>query len=131
MPTLKINAELSKEDLLKAAQQLNPRDLEQFTKEVLKLKAQQNAQSLPEAEAELLLKINQGLDLAVKKRYQALLEKRDTETLSHNEYMELLKLTDIVEDHQAKRLKYLAELAKLRKISLTELMEQLDINPSL
>lgn len=131
MPTLKINAELSKEDLLKAAQQLNPRELEQFTKEVLKLKAQQNAQSLPEAEAELLLKINQGLDLAVKKRYQALLEKRDTETLSHNEYMELLKLTDIVEDHQAKRLKYLAELAKLRKISLTELMEQLDINPSL
>lgn len=131
MPTLKINAELSKEDLLKAAQQLNPRELEQFTKEVLKLKAQQNAQSLPEAEAELLLKINQGLDLAVKKRYQALLEKRDTETLSHNEYMELLKLTDIVEDHQAKRLKYLAELAKLRKISLTELMEQLDIKPSL
>jgi hypothetical protein len=51
--------------LLKAVNQLSLPDLEQFVSQVLVLQAQRRANSLPQSEAELLLKINQGISLAL------------------------------------------------------------------
>ncbi len=117
-------------ELLKTAEQLSLSELEQFASQVLALRAKRRAPSLPQTEAELLLKINQGVPLEVQARYSELIDKREAETLTPDEYEELLRLTEQVEELQARRLKYLAELAGLRKTSLSELMKDLGIRPS-
>ncbi len=55
--------------------------------------------------------------------------KRRSETLSHAEHEELLSLTDDVEKWQAERVGYLVRLAELRGLSLTDLMDDLGIEP--
>jgi hypothetical protein len=82
---------------------------------------------LPQAEAELLLKINQGVPQALQQRYDELIAKRRRNILTEAEYGELLRLTEQVEELEARRLGYLAELARLRKTTLTELMDTLSI----
>ncbi|MFW6358397.1 MAG: STAS/SEC14 domain-containing protein [Chroococcales cyanobacterium] len=130
MPTVKVEAQLSKEDLLQAVQQLSKTELEEFTQEILALKAQQNSPSLNKDEAQLLLKINEGLPLEIQQRYQQLIEKRQSETLTESEYQELLELTDVTEAKQAKRIQDLAHLAQLRQTSVSALIEQLGIQPN-
>ena len=78
-------------------------------------------------EAKLLLQINQGVPPEIQQRYHELIAKRHSETLTCDEYSELLRLTDTVEYLEAKRVEHLAELAIHRKTSLTALMEELGI----
>ncbi|ACB54120.1 unknown [Crocosphaera subtropica ATCC 51142] len=129
MPTIKIQAQLSQEDLLAAVQQLSLSELDGFLQEIITLKAKHQAPSLSSDETELLLKINQGLSSDIQTRYQLLIQKRDNETLTEQEYNELLQLTSLFEDHQAKRLESLARLAQLRQVPLSNLMTQLGIKP--
>lgn len=129
MPVVQVEAELSTDELLKAAEQLSQSELEQFVSQIITLKAQRRAPSLPQAEAELLLKINQGVPPEIQRRYDELIAKRQAESLTPNEYEELLRLTDEIEKLEARRVEYLVELARLRKTSLTELMKQLGIRP--
>ncbi len=82
---------------------------------------------MPNTQAELLLKINQRLPGDIQRRYNKLIAKRRAEILSAKEYAELLRMTDQVEKFQARRVEYLAELASLRKIPLSELMDELGI----
>lgn len=127
MPIVQVEAQLSTDELLKAAGQLNQRELEQFAFQVIALRAQRQAPSLPQAEAELLLKINQGVSPEVQKRYDELIAKRRAESLTPNEYEELLHLADQTEKLETRRMEHLAELARLRRISLTDLMGNLGI----
>ena len=127
MPTIQVKVQLSPEELLKAVDQLSLPDLERFVSQVLVLQAQRQASSLPQAEAELLLKINQGITSDTQKYYDELIAKRQAETLTLDEHSELLHLTEQIEKLQAQRIEYLAELARLRKTSLTALMESLGI----
>ncbi|MFW0859217.1 MAG: hypothetical protein AAGB97_03420 [Dehalococcoidia bacterium] len=62
-------------------------------------------------EAKLLLKINEGFPPELRKRYNELIAKRRAESLTPDEYDELLCLTDEVESLEALRMEYLAELA--------------------
>lgn len=125
MSTVKLEVHLSSEELLKAVEQLSQPDFEQFVSQVIALQAQRKASNLPQAEAELLLKINQGIPSDTQKYYEELIGKRDAETLTSEEHIELLNLTQQIEKLQAKRIEYLSELARLRVISLTALMENL------
>lgn len=84
---------------------------------------------LPRAESELLLKINEGVPSDIQKRYNELIAKRQAETLTPDEYEELLRLTQQVENLEVRRVENLAELARLRGMSLTALMENLGIRP--
>jgi hypothetical protein len=127
MSTVKVEVQLSSEELLKAVEQLNQPDLERFVSQVIALQAQRKASSLPRTEAELLLKINQGIPSDTQKHYKKLLVKREAENLTNNEYRELLDLTEQIEKLQAQRIEYLAELARMREISLITLMENLGI----
>lgn len=129
MPTIKIQAQLSKEDLLEAVEQLSLSELEGFFQDIIALTAKHHAPSLSKDETELLLKINQGLSQDNQGRYQLLINKRNEENLTEQEYQELLELSDQIEIHQTQRLEYLAQLARLRQISLTDLMTQLSIKP--
>ena len=129
MPIVQVKAQLSTDELLKAVRQLTPTELERLAFQIIALRAQRQAPSLPQDEAELLLKINQGVPPEVQKRYNELIAKRRAESLSPDEYDELLRLTDQVENLEARRMEYLAELARLRQTSLTKLMENLGIRP--
>ena len=129
MPTVQVEAQLSFDELLKAVEQLSLPELEQFVLQVIALQARRKAPSLPQDEAKLLLKINQGVPPDIQKRYDELIAKRRAETLTPDEHSELLRLTDQVEETEAKRMEYMAELARLRKTSLTALMKDLGIRP--
>ncbi len=82
---------------------------------------------LPQDEADLLLKINQGLSQPAQHRYDELIAKRQAETLTPDEYAELLRLSDQTEHMNAERLAALAALAQLRQTTLPHLMRDLGI----
>jgi hypothetical protein len=128
MSTVKVEVQLSSEELLKAVEQLNLSELEQFVSQVIVLQAQRKAIALPEAEAKLLLNINQSIPPNIQEEYEKLAAKRDDEILTDDEHEKLLKLTEEIETIQAQRIENLAELARLRGISLTTLMENLGIH---
>ncbi|AHJ31076.1 STAS/SEC14 domain-containing protein [Nodularia spumigena] len=127
MTTMKVELQLSSDDLLKAVEQLSQADLKQFISQVIALQAQRTAPSLMQQESELLLKINQVISVEIQNYYNDLIAKRDTETLTDEEHRELLSLTEQIEKQQAQRIEYLVELANLRGISLNALMESLGI----
>ncbi|MEA5610386.1 STAS/SEC14 domain-containing protein [Nodularia spumigena UHCC 0040] len=124
---MKVELQLSSDDLLKAVEQLSQADLKQFISQVIALQAQRTAPSLMQQESELLLKINQVISVEIQNYYNDLIAKRDTETLTDEEHRELLNLTEQIEKQQAQRIEYLVELANLRGISLNALMESLGI----
>jgi hypothetical protein len=123
MPAVQIKAQVSLDELLKGVEQLSLSELEHFVSRVIALQAQRKSPSLPKDEAELLLKINQGLPLETQRRYDELVARRKAETLTPDEHQELLDLIDQIEKSDAERIKYLADLARLRGTSLTALMQ--------
>jgi hypothetical protein len=82
---------------------------------------------LPRAEADLLLRINEGLPAPVWARYRALKEKRDAETLTDAEHAELIQLIDTVEGWNVRRLEWIAELATLRGVRFQDLVRELGL----
>jgi hypothetical protein len=82
---------------------------------------------LPEKEADLLQRINQGLPPELWQRYHDLIDKRRAETLTPEEHADLIALSDQIEEANARRIGLLIELARLRQTSLEALMEQLGI----
>jgi len=129
MPVVQVEAQLPTDELLKAVGQLNQSDLEQFVSQVIALRAKRQAPSLTQVESDLLLKINEGVPSGVQARYNELIAKRRAETLTPDEYEELLRLTRQVEKLETRRVEYLAKLARLRGTSMTALMKNLGIRP--
>ena len=120
-------AKVSADQLLEAASQLNPGELEQFVTQVIALQARRRAPSVTKTETELLMKINNGLPTDVRARYWVLIGKRQEESLTEEEYEELLRLSDQTEQLQVERLEALIELAQLRGTTLDALMDSLGI----
>ena len=127
MTTIRVQANLSSEELLNAVAQLSRPDLEEFVSEVLSLQAQRKAPSLSKAEEELMVKLNRGVAGEVQRRYDELSAKRASETLAPAEHAELLRLTEQIESLQAERVECLAELARIRKTTLSALIKSLGI----
>lgn len=126
MPTIQIAAD----QLLEAARQLPPPEFNQLVERLLAWRGQlmNAAPRLSAAETELLLKINQGFAPAPQQRYDELLEKRDARTLTPAEYQELLDLTNQAEAFNVERVQALSDLARLRQVSLPEVMRQLGLD---
>lgn len=76
-----------------------------------------------------MLKINQDIPAAARKRMNELIDKRQAYLITTAELDELIQLTDQSEAFGVERLKCLIELAALRNITLDELMRQLGIKP--
>lgn len=120
---------MSLDELIQAANQLDEADLNSLLHQVVVLRVHRRANTLPKQEAELLQKINQGIDPELRAQYQALRTKREAETLTDAEYKTLIQLSSQIEQFGAQRLEALANLAQLRQVSVTELMETLGIHP--
>jgi hypothetical protein len=126
MPTIQVDTE----QLLRAALQLPRSELEQFVSQLQILRLQQGTVRLTQDEAELFLKINEGLPAAAQQRLDELISKRQTQSLTPAEHQELIHLTEQSEKIDADRLQYLLALAALRNVSLDEAMQQLGIHPT-
>ena len=61
-------------------------------------------------------------------RYQFLIYKHEFNVLSDAEYQELMQLTEEEETIRVQRLTYLVELAQLKGLGLSQLMENLGLN---
>ena len=117
---------MTQKDLLQAASQLNTIDLEQFVSQITALYNQRKI-VVQSAEKQLLLKVHRSLSPEVQQRWDALIEKRDDESLTTSEYEELLQLTEVVEDLNVQRMEALAQLATDRGVNLRTVMRQLNI----
>lgn len=126
----RIRVVVSAEELLKAVDQLPTDQLEKFVEQVLLLQARRRVPYVPQKEAELLLKIHEGLSDEMQQRYDDLSTKRRAKTLTPEEHQELRTLLDQVEQRNAERVEALVQLAQIRQISLDELMSNLDIHPA-
>jgi hypothetical protein len=80
-------------------------------------------------EAQLLAKINLGLSPAEWERYHTLVARRKAETLTPDEQIELIALSDRLEEANARRIGYLAELARVRHTTLEAAMSELGLTP--
>lgn len=73
---------MSIDEILKAANQLDEADLERLLQQVVILRAHRKANVLPLEEAQLLQKINEGIDPELRAQYQTLRAKKEAETLT-------------------------------------------------
>lgn len=78
-------------------------------------------------EAALLREINRGLPQETWQRYSELKEKRQAETLTPEEHVELIALSDRVEEMNVRRMDNVVQLARLRQTSVDALMEDLGL----
>jgi hypothetical protein len=85
---------------------------------------------LPGKEAALLERINEGLPAETWQRYHDLKAKRDARTLTQEEHAELISISDSIEEWNARRLAFVAALARLRGVPFPELVRQLGLTPS-
>jgi hypothetical protein len=122
------SGQLPAEQIISAVSRLSLPELEQVFDHVLALQAERKAAHLSVAESALLARINQSLPSALRERLAFLRGKREDESITDTEYEELTRLTDQAEELHAERMAALVELAKLRGISLTALMDQLGIH---
>jgi hypothetical protein len=127
MPTIHLEAEVSRESLLKAVSQLELTEFDALVAELLNLPAKRGSDRLQSTESELLARINEGLPDALRDRFGELIVRRDQEMLSSEEHAELLRLTEEVERREGNRVEALAELARVRGMPLSALMELLGI----
>ena len=125
MPTIDIQADVSVDLLVKAAEQLSETKLRHFTSQILALNAKRTAPSVTRAESELLARINSHLPEDVQRRYDELIAKRDAETLTDAEHEKLLQLTKQVEAFDVARVAALSQLAACRGVTLSTLMRPL------
>jgi hypothetical protein len=89
------------------------------------------AQRLPADEAALLQAINRGLSSEAWRHYASLKAKRRAETLTPQEQVELIKLSDQIEEMNVRRMEYVSQLARLRQTSVDALMDDLGIKSPL
>ena len=121
------SGQLSTEQIISAVDHLSLLELEQVFDHVLAVQAERKAPHLTADESTLLARINQGLPSDLCERLVLLRAGRESDSISAVEYEELTRLTDHAEELHAERMTALVELARLRGVSLTALMDQLGI----
>jgi hypothetical protein len=122
-----LNIVVNAEGLLESARSLPNDQLEEFAVEVLRLAASRRSPSLSKSETETMKEIHRPLSPDSVARYQELVGKRDSSTLSADEHRELCALSDWLEQRNAQRLGHVADLARARGVTLGEMMQRLGL----
>ena len=130
MTMIRVQPKLSLATLLDSLKQFTSNELKEILQQTALLRARRLAPSLPQQEAQLLFKINQGIIPAeTRARCAALTEKSRQGNITNQEQDELMALVDEIEVRNAKRIEYLAQLAQLRQTTLPALMGALELEP--
>ncbi|MBX3277942.1 MAG: STAS/SEC14 domain-containing protein [Acidobacteria bacterium] len=118
---------ISAEQIKAAVSSLSLPELEQVFDHLLALKAERRTIHLPSQESALLTRINSTLPMNLRERFSALKAKREDDSITDDEYLELTQLNDRAEELHAARMAALVELAELRGVNLPMLMTQLGV----
>ncbi len=117
-------------EILDSASRLGEKDFESLFRKIALLHVQRSGMpAMPQDEAELLAQINKGFQAGKLERLQYLDWKMETSGLNEKEATESLRLATAYENYTVRRLQLLVKLADLRKVSLDELMTQLELKP--
>jgi uncharacterized protein (DUF1778 family) len=132
--TIEVNPELERQLKQAAAQaglSLNDYVLQSITQRLPRKRIKvRRAPQLSPRESELLQAINRSLSQVQWERYHDLVAQRQAETLTPEEQVELIAISDRIEEANAARIEYVAELARLRSTTLPALMkERMTIHP--
>ncbi|MEM8806040.1 MAG: hypothetical protein AAGF01_08445 [Cyanobacteria bacterium P01_G01_bin.38] len=84
---------------------------------------------LPKDEADLIQTINHSLSDIEWQTYDALIAKRQAETLTADDQEALIALSDQLEEANVSRIQAIADLARLRHTSIDALMAELELKP--
>lgn len=128
MAPIRLAAQVSPEDFLRAIEEMPDRDLILVVTRALAVRAERAAPHLTRGESEVMAQINAALSPSARARLEELTSKRKAETLTSEEYDELIRLTDDVEQIDAARARALFELAQLRQTTLEAVMHDLGIS---
>lgn len=123
-----VSERMTAEQIIAALDKLSLPELEQVFEHALAVQAERRAPRLGSEESALLARVNEGLPHDLRLRLVALRKKREDASISDAEYAELTELTDKAEILHAERMAALADLAKLRGVSLSSLMDNLGIH---
>jgi hypothetical protein len=127
---MQMNTRPTVSDILDSASQLEAEDFDRLFKKMAILHAQRSGMAtMPEEEAALILRINKGFSATRFERLHFLNWKSETASLSEKEEAELLRLATAFENYTVRRLQLLVKLADLRKVSLDDLLVQLELKP--
>lgn len=129
MKTIQTDAgQIKIEDILNGIAQLKVTDLEGFAKKVMTILEKKKTPNYQQKEKELVHKIkNGGPSKDFQKKYNALLAKSVKGIMTDEENKEFLTLIPISEKWSVDRLQLIIQLARLKHISIQEVMSQLEI----
>lgn len=131
MPTVRVSAQLTTNDLLTAAKQLPPEDLRDFLQKAARWQARQDRALVDDGgESALVAAATEKLPVSTERRLKLLLTRSREGTITPKEHEELLQITDSAEHREAQRLEALSELARRRGVDLSEMMRQLGLTGS-
>ncbi len=130
MPTIQIKAQMTTRQLLKAVEQMPQEDLDRFVEQVVALRANQRGHRLSRVESGLMKKINQGLAEQDQQRFNELIARREARDLTSEENADFLRLANLSEALNVERVRALAELARIRRTTLRDVMQELGIQIS-
>lgn len=114
-------------ELIRGVGELPPSDFEDFFSKVEAMRSTRTNGVFSKKELALLAKINSTLPSHRLIRWNYLIALRDGETIGADQYKELLSLTEEVEEYEAKRLGWIAELADIHGLSLPNTIKRYNI----
>jgi hypothetical protein len=117
---------MTQSDLLQAASQLPPQELEDFIAEITAIYRQKQASARSPEEA-LVETIHRSLSPELQARWDELIRKWDEASLIPVEYDELLELTEQVEELNVQRITALSTLAQSRGLDLRSMVRELNL----
>ena len=130
MSTVQTQAVLDTRVFLAGAENIKTDELETFVRELNGIIFRRKSSDTAYRQRELLRLINQTvLPKAQRERYMELAEQLDAETIGEPERQEFLQLVAMEEGLRNERVRLLIELSQLRHIPLSELMEEMGLNP--
>ena len=118
---------LTTNEILQDIVRLNTASIEQLKTDLEVILEQRKKATQQKQEEALVETIYQYTDSETYERYKVLSDKLRSETITEVEHQELLTLTPQIEANNTERLEHLMTLAKIRKISLREVMTELGL----
>ena len=102
MPIVQFKQELNMNDLLSVVEQFNSNELEEFIQKVQTLKKQKESIDVSK-KAELLVIIQRNFTETEQNRFDELIQKRQQYTITEEELVELIEMTDYSEQLSVER----------------------------
>lgn len=125
MTVIHVDAQVSQEQLLKAIEQMPSSEFDAFVSQVVAMQARRGAVTNSARESELLLRSHQALPAERQRRFENLVDRRQSGVISEAELGELIAIADLLERMEADRMDAIVELASLKKTTVSTLLDQL------